>query len=43
MKHLRHVTVAKAEAKQDDVAGAVFLQLWLTTFMFMLTAAFSEK
>ena len=40
MKHLKSISVRKA---QDDVFGYIFLQLWLTVFTAMLTAALGEK
>lgn len=37
MKHLRTISVAKAS---DDAFGAIFLQVWLTAFITLLSGAF---
>ena len=38
MKHIRTISTAKA----SDTFGIIFLQLWLQTFIFLVTGAFSE-
>ncbi|HOZ45197.1 MAG TPA: hypothetical protein PLO37_03680 [Candidatus Hydrogenedentes bacterium] len=45
MAHVRTISLAKAQAfeKDDDVAGALFLQLWMTVMMFILTGAFGKS
>ena len=36
MKHIRPITVAKA----SDAFGAIFLQVWLSAFITLLSGAF---
>ncbi len=38
MKHVKPVTVAKA----SDPFGAIFFQIWLSVFTWLITGAFSE-
>jgi hypothetical protein len=43
MKHIQRISVARAEAKQDDIMAAVFFQFYFFIMSIMLTAAFSDK
>jgi hypothetical protein len=46
MKHTKQVTLAKAMTageKDSDAAGALFFQVWLTVFMWILTGAFGKQ
>ncbi len=44
MKHTRAISVKAAESKQfDDPAAAIFFQVWLAVFTFIVTGALGEK
>jgi hypothetical protein len=45
MIHIRKVTVTKAqvEGKDMDPAGAIFLQVWLGVFTWILAGAFGKQ
>lgn len=44
MKHIRTVSVKTADNKQfDDPAAAIFFQVWLAVFTFIVTGALGEK
>jgi hypothetical protein len=43
MRHIQRISIAKAEAKQDDILAAVFFQFYFFILSIMLTAAFSDK
>jgi hypothetical protein len=45
MKHISKLTVAKASFidKQTDEAGAVFFQIWLFVFTWILAGAFGKE
>lgn len=45
MAHIKKITVSKAavEDKQMDPIGAVFLQIWLLVFTWILAGAFTSK
>ncbi len=43
MKHLRTVSLGKAEVKQSDPFVDIFLQIWLTVMSFIISGAFTQK
>lgn len=43
MKHIQRISVARAEAKQDDILAAVFFQFFFLIMSIMMTAAFGDK
>jgi hypothetical protein len=42
MKHLQKMTMQPAMEKQDDAAGLIFLQIWLSVMATILTKGFSR-
>ncbi|MCX5758226.1 MAG: hypothetical protein NTU83_06915 [Candidatus Hydrogenedentes bacterium] len=43
MRHIKHITVAKASAEKIDPAGSVFLQIWAVVMTTILMGAFGMK
>ena len=43
MKHVRIVSLGKADVKQSDAFADLFFQIWLTVLSFIITGAFSQK
>lgn len=41
-KHIRPISIAQAEPKQDGF-GAVFFQIWLSVFTWILAGAFGKN
>lgn len=44
MRHISKITVAKAQVndKDSDTMGAIFIQVWLTVFTWILAGAFGK-
>lgn len=44
MKHLKHISVAKADSKQfGDPVANIFFQVWLSVVTFILGGAFGKN